>query len=154
MCTASGKPEVVSTCTERKYDLFSCYTWTWVKKITQEQGNPCLLGATICVSTWHIYFHLMLRLKAPYQNTVFKHYLIFLIPICKWGNWVLEGLWGLTASKENKLRLKVSLTPAPALFHNTMFLLGLLVPTPVLLLFGCGTWNKSLKFLYLSLLIC
>ena len=31
-------------------------------------GNSCLLNATTYVSIWHILFHLILMLKAPYQN--------------------------------------------------------------------------------------
>ena len=63
---ASGQPEVVPTCPERKFMQLLHLNLNWENSLGD--GNSCLLSATTYVSIWHILFHLTLMLKAPYQN--------------------------------------------------------------------------------------
>lgn len=142
---------ILSICSERKEDLSNGYIWTWTAKIVQEPRNLCSLGATTCVSTWHIFLLLIHRLEAPFQYIVFKHYLLFWFLFVKWGNLILERLSKVlqpvnSTSWEWKLLWLQGQLPATV----PHYLLEVLFPTLLLPLFGSGTWNKSLEFLNLS----
>lgn len=142
---------ILSICPERKENLSNCYIWTWAEKIVQEPRNLCLLGSTTCVSTWHIFFHLIHRLEAPFQNIVFKNFLLFWFLFVKWGNLILERL-SKVLQPGSSITWELKLLRLQGWFLATVphCLLEVLLPTLLLPLFGSGTWNKSLEFLNLN----
>lgn len=123
-------------------------------KIVQEPGNLSLLGATTSVSTWQIVFHLIHRLEDPFQNIVFKHYLLSWFLLVKWGNWILEGL-SKVSQPVNSISWEWKLLWPQGQFPSTVprCILGVLLPLYFWLYLAMvpKKKKKSLTFLNLSL---